>query len=94
VRPVPIPPELVNGRPTIVLGEADPTRDDVRPCEYLVTTSTVYGAGWPAYTAVLVLDDNDRAAIAAGARLTLTLDGGEVPWSINLLPVGADELPL
>lgn len=64
-----------------MVGESDPTRDDVRPCEYIVTPSDVY-PGRPALTALVELDDDEREAIAAGARVLLTMDGGEVPWSL------------
>jgi hypothetical protein len=72
-----------------VIGEpGDPTRDDVRPCEYVVTPSTLY-PGRPTVSALIELDDDERAAIAAGARIWLTLDGGELPWSLT---VDADSL--
>ena len=83
--PVPIPDgmaEAVGGQ-RIVIGENDPTRDDVRPCEYVMTGSQLY-PGRPCVTALIELDDADRAAIADGAHLSLTLDGGELPWSIKI----------
>jgi hypothetical protein len=85
VRPIPIPDEVLAANPAcrrVVIGENDPTRDDVRPCEYLVGPSTLY-PGLPAVTALIELDDEDRAVLAAGGRLFLTLDGGELPWSIE-----------
>lgn len=85
MRPIPIPDGLAeaSGGRRVVIGEqGDPTRDDVRPCEYIVVESALY-PGRPCVTALIELDDADRAAIAHGARLTLTLDGGEVPWSIG-----------
>ncbi len=89
MRPVPIPPgvaEAMGGR-TVVIGEpGDVTRTDVRPCEYVVTPSSLY-PGRPCFTALIELDDADREAIAAGAPLALTLDGAEVPWSVS---VGAE----
>lgn len=85
MRPVPIPDELLAAHPgarRAVIGEpGDVTRDDVRPCEYLVTASALYERA-PCFTALIELDDDDRASIAAGARLSLTLDGAEVPWTI------------
>ena len=73
--------EAAGGR-RIVIGEpGDPTRDDVRPCEYVMTRSWLY-PGRPCVTALIELDDADRDAIADGARLSLTLDGGEISWSI------------
>lgn len=87
---VPIPEALARalGGRRIVIGEADPTRDDVRPCEYVVTDSALY-PGRPAVTALVDLDADERAAVAAGARLLLTLDGGELPWSIDVHPIDA-----
>lgn len=87
MRPVPIPDgmaEACGGR-RVVIGEPDPTREDVRPCEYIVTASILY-PGRPAVTSLIELDDDDRAAIAAGARLSLTIDGGELPWAIGVVP--------
>lgn len=83
--PVPISDALLAATPggkRVVIGESDPTRDDVRPCEYLVVESDLY-PGAPALHAIVELDDDDRAAIAAGAKLVLRLDGGELPWSIT-----------
>lgn len=88
MRPVPIPDGVAeaNGGVRAVIGEpGDPTRDDVRPCEYVVTASTLY-PGRSAFTALIELDDSDRAAIADGAWLALTLDGGELPWSLAVVP--------
>lgn len=84
MRPIPIPDgvaEQLGGR-RVVIGESDPTRDDVRPCEYIVTDSILY-RGRPAVSALIELDDADRAAAASGARLWLTLDGGELPWLLS-----------
>lgn len=86
MRPIPIPDAvaLTRGGSRQVIGEpGDPTRDDVRPCEYLVTQSALY-PDRPAVSALVELDDDDRAAIAAGARLWLTMDGGELPWSLEI----------
>lgn len=74
------------GRPVLseIIGEpGDPTRDDVRPCEYAVCESDLY-PGRPAVHALIELDDDERKAIAAGARLVLRLDGGELPWSVSI----------
>lgn len=86
MRPVPITAGMAEalGGQRVVIGESDPTRDDVRPCEYIVTASELY-PGRPAVSAVIELDDADRKAIAAGAGLVLTLDGGELPWSLQVL---------
>lgn len=84
MRPVPIPDELVAaGEQRVVIGESDPTRDDVRPCEYLIAASELY-PGRPTVSALIELDDDDRKAIAEGARLVLTMDGGELPWSLGV----------
>lgn len=86
MRPIPIPDAVVNerGGNRRVIGEpGDPTRTDVRPCEYLVGRSTLY-PDRPTVSALVELDDDDRAAIAAGARLWLTFDGGELPWSLEI----------
>jgi hypothetical protein len=86
VRPVPIPDgvaEAMGGRRVVIGEPGDPTRTDVRPCEYVFTESTLY-PGRPAVSALIVLDDADREAIAAGAGLWLTLDGGELPWSLRV----------
>lgn len=72
------------GARRVVIGEpGDVTRDDVRPCEYVVHDSELY-PGRHTFTALVELDAIDRAKIAAGARLALTLDGAEVPWSITV----------
>ncbi len=88
MRAVPIPqgwPEAMGGT-RVVMGEpGDPTRDDVRPCEYVVSPSALYD-GRPCFHALVELSDEDRAAIAAGARVWLTLDGGELPWSLTVQP--------
>ncbi len=83
MRPVPIPDGVAEamGGKRMVIGEPDPTRDDVRPCEYVVTMSRVY-PGRPAVHALIELEDTDRERIAAGGRLWLCLDGGALPWSI------------
>ncbi len=85
MRPLPIPDglaEAMGGR-RIVIGEPDPTDDRVRPCEYVITASAIY-PGCPTVSALIQLDDEDRRRIAAGARLWLHLDGGELPWSIDV----------
>lgn len=82
MRPVPIPKHYGGDR--VIIGESDPTRDDVRPCEYLVTASALY-PGRGVYSALIELDDHDRAAIARGCRLILSLDGAEVPWAIQVV---------
>lgn len=88
MRPVPIPDGVAEamGGQRVVIGEpGDPTREDVRPCEYVFTPSDLY-PGRPCVTALIELDDADREAIANGARLSLTLDGGELPWSLAVEP--------
>lgn len=88
MRAVPIPNDVVkaSGGIRVVLGEpGDPTRDDVRPCEYVVLPSHLY-PGRSSYTALIEVNDTERDAIASGAQLSLTLDGGEVPWSLEIHP--------
>lgn len=85
MRAVPIPDgvaEAMGGR-RVVIGEDDPTRDDVRPCEYVMVPSDLY-LGRPAVLALVELDDSDRAAIADGARIWLRMDGGEWPWCLTV----------
>lgn len=83
--PVPIPADVPGHR--LVLGEpgmnpADP--DAPMPAEYLIGQSVLY-RGRPTFTALVLLQPEDIAAIAAGARhLWLTLDGGEVPWGLAI----------
>lgn len=84
--PVPIPEgmaEAMGGRRVVIGEPGDPTRTDVRPCEYVVTSSALY-PGRPSVHALVALDDEDRERVAAGARLWLTLDGSELPWSITV----------
>jgi hypothetical protein len=86
MRPIPIPDGWAeaNGGRRVVIGEpGDPTRTDVRPCEYVLRTSVLY-PGRPCLSALVELDDVDRRRIADGARLWLTLDGGELPWAIDV----------
>lgn len=87
MRPLPIPDGVAEtmGGQRVVIGETDPTRDDVRPCEYVVTPSALY-PGQPCVHALVELDDMDRAVLANGGRLWLTLDGGELPWSLTVQP--------
>lgn len=92
MRPIPIPDGVAeaSGGRRIVIGEPGaPTRTDVRPCEYVMTASTLY-SDRPCLTALVELSDEDRAAIAAGALLSLSFDGGELPWT---LAVVADARP-
>ena len=86
MRAIPIPDgvaEASGGRRVIIGEPGDPTRDDVRPCEYVLTDSAMY-PGRPCLTALIALDDDERRALAEGAKLSLTLDGAEVPWSIHV----------
>lgn len=72
-----------------IIGPADPTRDDLRACEYALRPSIEF----PGRARVLVrveLDDVDRAAVAAGAVLWLELDGGELPWRLHLTDPAAE----
>jgi hypothetical protein len=86
MRPIPIPDGVAErmGGVRHVIGEpGDPTREDVRPCEYVLTESELY-RGRPCVAALVELDDVDRELVAAGARLWLTMDGGELPWRLGL----------
>lgn len=85
MRALPIPDGVAEamGGARIVIGESDPTRDDVRPCEYVMTPSKLY-PGRPCVHALIELDDAERARIADGARIWLTLDGGEWPWTLQV----------
>lgn len=83
MRATPIPDWWTGAR--VVVGESDPTRDDVRPCEYAVTDSTIF-PGRPAVHARVELDDRDREVLAAGGVLWMCMDGGELPWSIVAEP--------
>lgn len=88
MRAVPIPDgiaEQLGGRRVVIGEPGDPTREDVRPCEYVAVPSRLY-PGRPCFLALVELDDADRAALAGGAHLWLTLDGGEVPWALDVAP--------
>lgn len=75
-------PDSWEGRRAII-GPSDPTRDDLRPCEYAVLPSVEYGLPRVRVLARVELDDADRALVAAGAVLWLEMDGGELPWSLH-----------
>ncbi|MGH9982403.1 MAG: hypothetical protein ACRD8W_00415 [Nitrososphaeraceae archaeon] len=77
-------PENVEGK-RFIIGESDPTRDDVRPCEYILGVSHIYMGLWT-YNALIELSDEDREAIANGGQIILTLDGAEMPWSLTVIP--------
>lgn len=84
--PIPIPDgvaEAMGGRRAVIGEPGDPTRTDVRPCEYVVIPSTIY-PGRPAFVALVAPSDEDRRRIAEGANVWLVLDGAEVPWSITV----------
>lgn len=86
MRALPIPDGVAaaSGGRRVVIGEDDPTRDDLRPCEYVITPSKLY-PGRVVYSALVELDDSEVERIGAGhRRFWLTLDGCEVPWSIEL----------
>lgn len=88
MRAVPIPDGVAErmGGVRKVIGEpGDPTREDVRPCEYVVTPSQLY-PGRASVHALIEVEPNEREAIAAGAQLWLTLDGGELPWTLQVQP--------
>lgn len=81
MRATPLPSSW-NG-PRAVIGPDDPTRDDLRPCEYAGRPSVEYPGRWR-YLVRVELDDLDRDLIARGGVLWLDLDGGEVPWCIHV----------
>lgn len=81
MRTTPIPDSWTG--PRAIVGPSDPTRLDLRACEYAIRPSREY-PGRQRCLARVVLDDNDRAAIAAGAVLWVELDGAEVPWGLTL----------
>lgn len=81
MRATPLPDSWAGRR--AIIGPADPTRDDIRPCEYAVVASREY-PGRPMVLARIALDADDRRLIAAGAVLWLELDGGELPWQLHI----------
>ncbi len=85
MRPIPIPDGVAeaSGGRRVVIGGSDPTDPQFTPCEYVVRPSEAY-PGRPMFTALVELDDEDRTRIAQGAPIWLTLDGMEVPWSIDV----------
>lgn len=87
MRATPLPDTWDGAR--VIIGPDDPTRDDLRACEYAVRPSGYYPGRWR-YTVRVVLDDQDRAVIAAGGVLWLELDGVEVPWCIHITEPGAE----
>ena len=76
---------------SVIIGPPDPTRDDLRPCQYAIRASREF-PGRPRVIARIELDDHDREIIAAGAVLWLELDGGELPWQLTLTDP-ASEVP-
>lgn len=81
MRATPLPGSWAGQRS--IIGPADPTRDDLRACEYAVIASREF-PGFPMVLARIELDDDDRQLIAGGAVLWLELDGGELPWQIHI----------
>ena len=81
MRATPLPDSWAGQR--AIIGPSDPTRDDLRPCEYAVRPSREY-PGRPRVLARIELDDADRDNIARGAVLWLELDGGELPWQLHI----------
>ena len=75
-------PESWEGQRTII-GPSDPTRDDLRPCEYAIVPSREF-PGRPRVIVRIELDDSDRENIAAGAVVWLEMDGGELPWQLHV----------
>lgn len=81
MRATPLPDSWAGRR--AVIGPADPTREDLRACEYAVVASREF-PGRPRVLVRVELDGKDREAVAAGAVLWLELDGGELPWQMYL----------
>lgn len=81
MRATPLPDSWAGQR--AIIGPSDPTRDDLRPCEYAVRLSREF-PGRARLFARIELDDIDRENIAAGAVLWLELDGGELPWQLHV----------
>lgn len=80
MRATPLPDSWQGQR--AIIGPADPTRNDLRPCEYAVVPSHEY-PGAPRVLVRVELDDNDRQVLAADGVIWLELDGGELPWSLT-----------
>lgn len=83
MRATPLPDSWAGQR--AIIGPADPTRDDLRPCEYAVVPSREF-PGQPKVLVRIELDDTDRAVLAAGCVLWLEMDGGELPWQLHITP--------
>ena len=81
MRATPLPSTWTGAR--AIIGPSDPTRDDLRPCEYAVRASREF-PHQPRVLARIELDDTDRDLIADGAVLWLELDGGELPWQLHI----------
>ena len=86
MRPIPIPEgvaEQVGGKRVVLGVEESFNGAPIDACEYVVRPSALY-PGRPCMSALLELDDDDRAKIAAGAMIWLTFDGGELPWRLDV----------
>lgn len=83
MKPIAIPEHVADAMGGQLVTIGGQPGEDVTPCDYVVTASTLY-PGRPAVHALVELNDDDRAKIAAGHGLWLTMDGGELPWSITL----------
>lgn len=91
MRTVPVPDDFPAEWPRVVIGPSDPAHPDIHAVEYLVTPAKdEHGRDVPAFNAVLVLDDVDRATIAEGGRLVLTMFGAEVMWDMTVIPERLD----
>lgn len=83
MRAAPIPDaEVPEGARRIVMAgpDGDLTSTDIGPAEMLL----VVGANGPEYSARMVLDDEERAALAAGAPLWLTFVGLVPPFAAGV----------
>lgn len=87
MRATPLPNSWAGRR--AVIGPSDPTRDDLRPCEYALVRSKEF-PGRPRVLAHIEQDESDRELLASGAVLWLELDGGELPWQLHITDPSAE----
>lgn len=74
--------EIPAGARRIVMAppDGDLTRTDIAPAEMLLAV----GEHGPEYSARMVMTDEERAALAAGAPLWLTFVGAVVPFAAGV----------
>jgi hypothetical protein len=66
----------------VTIGDSAAHEHAPEPCEYLAHKDPE--SGDLALSALVVLTDAERARLAAGADLCLTLYRGEVPWRLTV----------